>query len=863
MLKKLLQISDFSKKVFTKAGMRTLITLSKVWFILKDLLFLWIVKMGRTMDKRTIVFVLLVGMTFFGLNLFFGHQRDAKSREELQRAQAKSAQTQMQQSAEIEKKTAKLSELPVVELYADMNKTTLLGYGLKSDGSTLTLAWDAPLPESVYVDGKEQHLLTQDAVQSGPALYASSSFKHFNIAALPDEGTFDVQLITFPKQGTPNVYYGQLKEGDLSIPQGFISDNALVLHKTTAGWLPIGFYESQGRLFVKLQSLPLLTNYVKLQGSFETNGTLQKTREQKYFVLENAYQQIVFTNVGGSIVEINLPFEGENSAGSVVKEIGFDREIAKNYPANAHFPAHPYLTPGSAEVHPAGKIGGYYPLLRRGVWTNKGTIEIPPQYYALNIVSEYPEMASLIYEVKEFTPTSIVFEAVQPHRKITKTFTLKEGSNGAPYVFDLQVQIDGDSRGLWLSSGIPEVEIMSNNSSPQIQYRLSRKGKSEVQKLDLPKVKELVTVSSVSPDWAVDSNGYLGMILDPLSEIGAGFRATAIAGTQVPTRLSVIDPVHQLYPASKYPGYQVLFPLPTNGGTLKFRIFSGPFEESVLKVVDKIYSDPATGYNPDYIASWTFYGWFSFISEPFAKLLFIVMKFFHSVTNSWGFSIILLTVFLRLLLYPLNAWSIKSMRRMQQLSPQIQAIQAKHKKDPKKAQMEIMALYREKKVNPFTGCVPILIQIPFLIAMFDLLKSSFSLRGASFIPGWIDNLTAPDVIFQWETPIFFIGNQLHLLPILLGVVMFFQQRLSSTAPKDPSKMTDQQRQQKAMGSIMTVVFTVMFYHFPSGLNLYWLSSMLLGIFQQWVTNRVLDKKKEGVEVLVPVSKKKLATKKAK
>ena len=590
--------------------------------------------------------------------------------------------------------------------------------------------------------------------------------------------------------------------------------------------------------------------------------TIPKADEQKYYVLENGYQQLVFTNVGGALVEINLPFESEKASHSVVKEIGFDREIVKDYPANAHFPGHPYYTPDMQSIHPIGQIGGYYPLLRRGIWSPK-TIEISPQYYALNIVSEYPEMATITYEVKEFTSSKIVFESVQPHRKIIKTFTLEEGVKGAPYCFALQVHIEGDSRGLWLSSGIPEVEIMSNSSSPQIQYRLTRKGKADVEKLDLPKVKEVVTVSSVHPDWVVNSNGYLGVILDPLSEIGPGYRASALPGDQVPTRLSVIDPQYHPYPASKYPGYQILLPLPAGGGTLNFRIYSGPFAESALKTVDKIFSDPNTGYNPDYIASWTFYGWFSYISEPFAKLLFIVMKFFYSVTHSWGFAIILLTLFLRLLLYPLNAWSIKSMRRMQQLSPQIQAIQARHKKEPKKAQMEIMALYREEKVNPFTGCVPILIQIPFLIAMFDLLKSSFSLRGASFIPGWIDNLTAPDVLFQWKAPIFFIGNQFHLLPVLLGAVMFIQQRLSSTTSKDPAKMTDQQRQQKAMGTIMTVVFTIMFYHFPSGLNLYWLSSMLLGILQQWITNKVLDKKKKGVTVIVPETKKKLATKKAK
>ena len=123
--------------------------------------------------------------------------------------------------------------------------------------------------------------------------------------------------------------------------------------------------------------------------------------------------------------------------------------------------------------------------------------------------------------------------------------------------------------------------------------------------------------------------------------------------------------------------------------------------------------------------------------------------------------------------------------------------------------------------------------------MFDLLKSTFELRGATFIPGWIDNLAAPDVLFSWTTPIFFIGNELHLLPILLGAVMYLQQKLMSTLPKDATQLTDQQKQQKMMGGMMTILFSVMFYHVPSGLNLYWLSSMLLGILQQWWTSKRL------------------------
>lgn len=797
------------------------------------------------MNKRTLVFVLLVGVVFFGLNLFFSSQNDQKNREILKQREALKAKEQMQLSADVIKRTAKLEDLPIVELYLNEKETNPSAYGLQTDGNVLTLAWKEPSPQTVYVNGAPKSLATKQSVKEGAILYVSKNFENLEIAALPDIGLFDVQLLYFPPGQKPKIVLGEYSERRLTLRGEPLSENALVIYHTPSGWLPLGFYEWRGGLFIPLQDLPILSDLTKVSAPVEISKELQK--DQKYYVLENAYQQLVFTNVGGALVEINLPFESETDTSSVVREIGFDREIIKDSPANAHFPAHPYFLPGSTVEHAPSTVGGYYPLLRRGIW-NKKIVETTPQNYALNIVSDYPEMAELVYTVKEFTPSKIVFEATQPHRRITKTFTLAE--KNAPYVLDLAIQIDGDSRGLWLTSGIPEVEIMSNSSSPQIQYRLSRNGKGEVEKLDLPKPKEFVSISSVYPDWVSNSNGYLGMILDPLTEIGAGYRVAALPGAQVPTRLSVINPEYQPYPPSKYPGYQVQLPLAAKSGLTKIRVFAGPFEESILKTVDRAYSDPATGYNPDYIASISFYGWFSFISEPFSKFLFVVMKFFYSITGSWGFSIILLTVFLRLILYPLNAWSFKSMRRMQQLSPYIQAIQQKHKKDPKKAQAEIMALYREKKANPFTGCVPILIQIPFLIAMFDLLKSSFQLRGASFIPGWIDNLTAPDVLFQWQTPIFFIGNQFHLLPVILGVVMFFQQKFSSTAPSDPSKMTDQQRQQKAMGSIMAVVFMIMFYHFPSGLNIYWLSSMLLGILQQWITNRVLDKKKEEEKPLI-------------
>jgi YidC/Oxa1 family membrane protein insertase len=521
---------------------------------------------------------------------------------------------------------------------------------------------------------------------------------------------------------------------------------------------------------------------------------------------------------------------------------------------------HPYQTPSAehdegVKRHEKGKLGGYYPLLRRDLIEipPKKSIMIEPKYYALNIVSDYPETAEISYDVKHFDERSIIFESVQSHRKITKTYTIGDADHpDAPYSLNLNIAVEGDSRGLWLTSGVPEVEWISGGIAPSLKYRQTRNKKSEVEKIELPK--DVTTVTSAYLDWISNSNGFLGMIMDPLKDSDPGYRVQFISGSSAPSRLLELADTNEKFTPENLPGYMTLLPLNKNGGNMSFRFFGGPFDTGILKEVDKLYSDSATGYNPQYIDSQTMHGWFTFISEPFAKFLFVLLNFFHNLTGSWAFSIVLLTVCLRLMLYPLNAWSTKSMVKMQQIAPEVTAIQEKYKKDPKKAQLEIMHLYRERGVNPASGCLPLLIQMPFLIGMFDLLKSSFALRGAPFIPGWIDDLTAPDVLFRWKTPIFFIGTEFHLLPILLGVVMFFQQRLMATGPKDPNLMTDQQRQQRTMGTVMTVVFTVMFYNFPSGLNIYWLSSMLLGMLQQWITSKRLKNEPVAVTSQPPPKK---------
>lgn len=815
------------------------------------------------MDKRTIFFIFSFVAAMYLVNLYFENQRQENVQEWSQQQKAKKVEKVKKLTTETTALTAKPDELPLVEIYADSQSHEYLATGIISDKTLISLPWTQQPPKTVYAkhtaNTEEYTLAETPEDQKQVLIYRRDPKGLLKIGQLPDFGKFDVQLaasILKPSE----VFLGNYSDGHLFIPAEQISQlekeinqkslptlavpSSIVLWKSESGYLPVAIYKHPERALLYLSDLPEVSSLIAKPETKTFAPSNQQQTEEKFYVIETPYQQLVFSNFGGALVEINLPFESKEDDLSVVKEIEFDRDMVEQHPYNAHFPAHPFFTPGEHPdkgfvEHKVGKVGGYYPLIRRDlIETGRGkSVRVAPRYYAANIVSEYPETAELVYQVKSFTDKKIVFESSQSHRKITKTFSVEGEEKAAPYSINLNVKVDGDSRGLWLTSGVPEVEWISGGPAPALKFRTTRNQKSEVENIDLPK--DSITVSSIYPDWICNSNGFFGLILDPLTETEPGYRAQFVSGVTVPSRLLEIDKENNRFNAQNMPGYLTMLPLKDTGGTTNFRIFAGPFSDTILKTVDSIYANPATGYNPDYIACQSFHGWFAFISEPFAKFLFILMNFFHEITGSWAFSIILLTVALRLMLYPLNAWSTKSMLRMQQIAPEVTAIQEKFKKDPKKAQLEIMNLYRERGVNPVSGCFPLLIQMPFLIGMFDLLKSTYALRGASFIPGWIDNLTAPDVLFSWETPIFFIGNQFHLLPILSGAVMYFQQKLMSTLPKDPKLLTEQQRQQKLMSNMMAVVFAIMFYNFPSGLNIYFLSSMVLGILQQlWTAKRL-------------------------
>ncbi len=795
------------------------------------------------MDKRTLIF--LVGMTivFFIMHQVFDFGVGSKTPTFTQPITKVVVSGEGIPSGPLS--AAEEKELGIVSLYSDFEMTKFVTKGILQQDAFISIAPTVKLPDVAYVKvtngtpiSERFQLRVKPEKVGDPILYSTFSLAKLNTPWIPDQGTYDVTGVYFEGQ---HVYAIKGKtEGVTQISFGQAPPkNMLLLFDFQGEHNPYAFYVASSSTVNYLQEYKPFQNFDMFTYP-EVSGAGFHYRHQEGYVLENDYLQLVFSRINGSVSEINLPFNSEQNPHSVVREIGIDRTIKANYPDYDRFPQNPYVISdgkgGTIAMQP--KTGGYYPLLRRGIVVTDTTTltTIKPYYYAFNITEKDQPPEPKEYTVKRFEKNLIELEFVDQTRKITKTFKLPDNPEEFPYTLDLTVKIEGDARNLVLGLGVPEAELISGSFSPTLKYRTFRNGKPIVEDIKVPK--DVINFSHISADWYCNGNGFFGIILNPTQKSPAGLEVVANSGELVPSRISVIDAQYQRYPSDKFPGYVINAPLLSKPSTSHYRIYVGPFDEKTLRQVDLAFTDPITGQDPDFLASKSPHGWFAFISQPFAKFLYIIMNFFHSITFSWGISIILLTVVLRVMLYPLNNWSMKSTAKLQKLAPKLKAIQDKYKKDPKRAQMEIMNLYRQEGANPFGGCLPMLIQLPFLFGMFDLLKTSFELRGASFIPGWIDNLTSPDVIFSWNYPLPLIGTTFHLLPILLGVIMFFQQRMMSP-PTTAGAPTDQQRQQRFMGNIMTIVFTVMFYNFPSGLNLYWISSMLLGILQQWWVNKRL------------------------
>jgi YidC/Oxa1 family membrane protein insertase len=212
------------------------------------------------------------------------------------------------------------------------------------------------------------------------------------------------------------------------------------------------------------------------------------------------------------------------------------------------------------------------------------------------------------------------------------------------------------------------------------------------------------------------------------------------------------------------------------------------------------------------------YGWFTFASKP----LFQLLSWLHGIFGNWGWSIVALTLIIRVVLYPLTYKGMVSMQKMKDISPKVKELQAKYKGDPQRMNAAVMDMYKKHGANPLGGCLPMLLQIPVFFAIYRVLLNAVELQGASWML-WVDDLSRMDSTF--------------ILPILMGASMYYQQKLT------PNNFTDPM--QEKIFKFLPIIFTFFFVTFPSGLVLYWFVNNLFSIAQQFIVNQQFKNAKEA------------------
>ena len=324
-----------------------------------------------------------------------------------------------------------------------------------------------------------------------------------------------------------------------------------------------------------------------------------------------------------------------------------------------------------------------------------------------------------------------------------------------------------------------------NAKLTKAQYTYQEQGKKH------PTIKTLKEDTQCGPwVWAGIDNGY--------------FMTTVLGGDFERGRLlfSQTDTDGNKIPRLAIPfGATVLAPGQTR--TWKFDFYAGPKDLELLKKL---------GGGLDRAVDFGFFA-------PLAKLANSALSYFYRLTGNYGVAIIILSVLIQLLLSPLSIKSYKSMALMKKIQPEMQEIQRRYKEDPKRMNQEVMDLYKRHGTNPLGGCLPMLLQIPVFFALFTALSNSWNLHGAPFV-FWIKDLSAPEHL--WDIQVSSYTVSLRLLPLIMGVIMFLQQKVNPQTG-DPA-------QAKVM-QWMPVLFTFMFWGFPSGLVMYWLINSIWGFAQ--------------------------------
>ena len=382
----------------------------------------------------------------------------------------------------------------------------------------------------------------------------------------------------------------------------------------------------------------------------------------------------------------------------------------------------------------------------------------------------------------------LVLDAEQGGVKLTKTYTFKRGD------YTIDVKHDVTNTGTAPVTPALYLQLVRDGNAPAGESRFYSTftgpavytEADHFQKLTFEKIEKGSAEHAMKAD-----NGWVALIQHYFVSafIPTDKKPREIFTKKVATNMYAVGTIEQL--GTIAPGATV---------SEQSRLYSGPQESAVLE---------ATAPGLELVKD---YGWLTIIAKP----IFWLMTQIHKILGNWGWTIIVLTILIKLAFFPLSAASYRSMGKMKLVTPKMTSIRERFKGEPAKMNQAMMELYKTEKINPLGGCLPIVVQIPVFISLYWVLLASVEMRNAPWL-GWIHDLAAPDPFY--------------ILPVIMAISMFIQTKLNPTPP-DPV-------QAKVM-MFMPILFSVMFFFFPSGLVLYWVVNNVLSIAQQWVITKNME-----------------------
>ena len=422
-------------------------------------------------------------------------------------------------------------------------------------------------------------------------------------------------------------------------------------------------------------------------------------------------------------------------------------------------------------------------VAQTGIMGGKGTAKSSyPDHHAIYKA----EQTSFVMGGEEELRVPMVWHDDANGIKITKTYIFHRNS----YKIDVKYHVENSGATDW--KGGLYGQLLRNDQTPEAENSfiytytggVTYTNSEHYQKVDFDEMANRAPIRNADNGWVAMIQHYFLAAIVPSSNI----KPTLYTDQQSSGHYAI----GAILPVISVPSGE--------SGDLAIQLYTGPKDQERLEAL-------AEG-----LELTVDYGWLTFLAQP----LFWILNQIQDVVSNWGVSIILLTILIKLAFFKLSETSYRSMARMRKLSPRLTSLKERYGDDRQKMNEAMMKIYREEKVNPMGGCLPILVQIPVFIALYWVLLESVEIRQAPFML-WIQDLSAKDPYY--------------ILPLLMGGSMLIQQKLNP-APIDPI-------QQKVM-MVLPVVFTVFFAFFPAGLVLYWVVNNVISISQQWYITKKIE-----------------------